>query len=360
MLVKFKEDLPYLKNINSQSLQESVLHLGKAYDLFFNKIGRYPRLKSKKHGHQSFSVPQHFKLAGNKAFIPKMKTGILMVQHRPLGGMPNSLTISRTPTGKYFISVRCEIEVKPLISSNSIVGVDLGVSRLATISDGSIVINPKFMKHSKECLSRAQRSFSRKRNGGKNRLKDKLRVAKIHEHIAAKRADYLHKVSRKLVNENQVICLENLNVAGMLKNHCLASVIQDAGIGELKRQIMYKSEEAGRTVVESSRWFASSKTCFDCGYINRDLKLSDRSWECSNCLTTHDRDINAAKNLKKDGIAGLCENRPRKEVKRLPRPWVRTGGLGASRPARDLTSTVAISQQAKSLKQETVGASAND
>jgi putative transposase len=336
-LVPFKKQFPFLEEMNSQALQQAVLNLGKAYARFFKKMGGYPTFKSKHDGHQSFSVPQHFELAGNKVFIPKLETGIPMVQHRALGGTPKSLTISRTPTGKYFVSVLCEVAAKPLPTTDAVVGVDVGVSRLAVTSDGGVIQNPKFMQRSLRALARAQRSLCRKRKGGKNRAKAKMKVAKLHEHVAAQRADYLHKVSRRLVDENQVICLEDLSIAGMLRNHCLARVIQDAGLGELERQVLYKSEDGARTVTRSSRWFASSKICHVCGCVNHDLQLSDRMWTCPECGTVHARDFNASQNLKQDGIAGLCENQASVKVpKRLPSPYRRrTVGLGESHAARD-------------------------
>jgi len=361
-LVEFKEQFPFLKEMNSQSLQRSVLDLGKAYDRFFTKLGKYPRFKSKKNGHQSFSVPQNFRLTGNKLFIPKLKTGIPMVQHRPLGGPSKSLTISKTPSGKYFVSVLCEAEGKPHKIVDKVVGLDGGIKTLLKSSDGKHTPNPRFMKHARKSLARAQRSLSRKRKDGKNRAKAKLRVARLHEHVANQRRDYLHKTSRRVVDDNQVICLEDLFVAGMMRNHCLGAALADTGLGELKRQVLYKASDAGRRVVELSRWYASSKTCSVCKCVNHSLTLSDRTWTCANCGVLHDRDDNAAQNLKQEGIAGLRENlKVSKPSKRLPLSFKgRRTGAALSSPARETASTQHTrAEQAGSLKQEAIRVSSN-
>lgn len=358
-LIPLKSQYPWLKDINAQALQIAVHNLGTAFDRFYKNLGSHPRFKKKNDRNQSFSVPQNFELCGNKLFIPKLKDGIKMVQHRPLNGKPKSLTISKVPSGKYYVSVICELEdPKTLPKIEVTIGADVGVSRLVTTSHGEIIDNPRFGEKSKKALRRSQRALSRKRKGSKNWNKSRLRVAKLHEHVSCQRADYLHKVSKRLIEENQFICLEDLNVAGMLRNHKLARVIADAGLGELKRQILYKAEDAGRTVVEADRWFASSKICSVCGYLHQDLELSDRYWTCPVCGTVHDRDVNAAKNLEQEGIrqlngiAGLCENLPRTRGKRLPAPWSRrSSGLDPG-PER-------LGARGQSLKQESIGSVLN-
>lgn len=299
-LRSLKSEYLWLKEVNSQSLQESVLNLDKAYKRFFKKLANYPRFK-KKGNKQSFAVPQHFSIETGRVNIPKLVDGIKFKQHRGLIGIPKSLTISKTPSAKYFVSIVCECEIEKLPPIKQEVGVDLGLTHFATLSTGEKIEHPKVLKRSARQLARLQRSLSRKQKGSNNRLKAKLLVARIHEKIANQRKDFLHKLSSRLINENQVICIEDLNVRGMVKNRCLAKAISDSGWSEVVRQLHYKSDWYGRTVKQIPRFYPSSKECNVCYFVYAGLTLSQRVWTCPNCGTIHDRDDNATKVIKRVG-----------------------------------------------------------
>lgn len=299
--LKKEKDFEWLNEVNSQSLQASLRNLDNAFTNFFRKQNKFPNFKSKKYNKNSFQIPQHLKLS-NKLDIPKIK-GIKIKQHRKLEGKIKTATVSKTSTGKYYISILVEqnkdLPKKDKIKYKTTIGADLGIKTFATISDGRKIDNPKYLKKSERKLKRQQRWLSRKVKGGNNRKKQIKKVGLIHEKINNQRSDFLHKFSYELTHEKQVssIAIEDLNVKGMIRNHCLAQAITDASWGEFRRQLKYKTEWYGKNLLVIGRFEASSKTC-SCGYVNQKLKLSDREWICKECGVKHDRDILAANNIK--------------------------------------------------------------
>jgi len=313
-LLKKQDDYKWLKEVNSQSLQEAALNLEKSYKRFFDKSIKagYPSFK-KKGNRESFSVPQHFSVdvQHNKIFIPKLKTGIKTVFHRSLKQVEKmcAITISMTPSGRYYASISVEEVVrhnKPVSKvarTTKTVGIDLGIKDFLIESNGAKINAPKCLRKSEHKLAKAQRRLSRKQKGSLNYKKQRLRVAALYEKVANQRKDFLHKESKRIVSENQVIYLETLNVKGMMKNRHLSKAISDCGWSEFVRQLKYKAHWNGSIIVQIGQWEPSSKLCSTkgCDYKHDTLKLSDREWTCPQCNTTHDRDINAAKNIEQIG-----------------------------------------------------------
>ena len=301
-ILKKEKGFEWLNEVNSQTLQMSLRNLDNAFNGFFRKQNKFPNFKSKKNNINSFQIPQNLKLS-KKLDIPKIK-GIRIKQHRKLEGKIKTSTISKTPTGKYFISILVEQDndfpTKKKTKEKTTIGIDLGIKIFATISDGRKIENPKFLKNSLRKLKRQQRWLSRKQKGSNNRKKQINTVSLIHEKIANQRKDFLHKFSFQLTHENQVntIAIEDLNVKGMIKNHCLAQSISDVSWGEFRRQLEYKCDWYGKNLLVIGRFEPSSKMC-SCGKVNNDLKLSDREWTCKFCGVKHDRDVLAANNIKK-------------------------------------------------------------
>lgn len=316
-LKDLKNDLEWLKEVNSQSLQVALMNLDAAYLRFFKGQNNFPKYKSKNRGKQTFKVPQNVKVEGNKLIIPKFREGINIVLHRSTKGTIKQATISRTRTGKYFVSILCETgedcKPKPKVTESNTIGVDLGIKDFAITSEGEVFDNPKYLRKAQYKLKYIQRKYSKHR--GK---RTKYKLAKIHEKVANQRKDFLHKVSTKLIRENQSIALENLNVSGMLKNHRLAQAISDVSWSEFNRMIEYKSEWYGVNILRIGRFEPSSKTCNSCGGINKDLKLSDRTWTCNSCGATHDRDILAACNIKSFALKNFSVGRRVKNRGELP------------------------------------------
>ena len=308
-LVKMKKQKGYqwLNEVNSQSLQMALRNLDNAFTNFFRKQNKFPHFKSKKKNKQSFQIPQHLKLNDKLSIlkIPNIKIKL----KRKLEGKVKTATVSKTSTSKYFISILVEqnkeLLLKPEIMEESTVGVDFGIKTFATISDGRKIENPKFLSKSLRQLKRQQRWLSRKAKNSNNRNRQRLKVALISEKISNQRSDFLHKFSYELTHENQVksIAIENLNISGMIKNHYLARAIQDIGWGEVRRQLLYKCDWYGRNLLIIGRFEPSSKTC-SCGYINQNLKLSDREWTCPECKIRHDRDLLASQNIKRFALIG--------------------------------------------------------
>ena len=303
-LVEFKKqkDFNWLNEVNSQSLQMSLRNLDNAFTNFFRKQNKFPNFKSKKHNINSFQIPQHLKLL-DKLDIPKIK-GIKIKQHRELEGRIKTATISKTPTGKYFVSILVEqnkeLPKKLKIKEKTTIGIDLGIKTFATISDGRKIENPKFLKNSLKKLKKQQRWLSRKIKGSNNRKKQIQKISLLYEKITNQRLDFLHNFSWQLTHENQVdsIAIEDLNVKGMIKNHCLAQAISDVSWSEFRRQMEYKCDWYGKNLLVIGRFEPSSKMC-SCGYMNKELTLANREWTCKECGTTHDRDILAANNIKR-------------------------------------------------------------
>ena len=296
--LKKEEIYSWLKDINSQSLQSSLSHLDLAFKRFFKKVGGFPVFHKKSYG-GSFSVPQHFKIEDNKIFIPKFKA-IKFIKHREIEGDIRHLTISKAASGKFFVSIVVKTCIEELPKSKYIVGIDLGIKDFAITSDAKIIENPKILKKKLKKLEFLQRQLAKIRFKNRKRVVRRQRVALCHERIFNKRSDFLHKVSSELISENQVIALEDLNVKGMVKNHCLAQAIQDASWSKLVGMLKYKADWYGRDLVFVDRFFPSSKLCSNCGVKNDDLTLADREWTCSSCNSKHHRDFNAALNIKNE------------------------------------------------------------
>ena len=317
-LVDLKDELPWLKELNSQSLQQAITNLDKAYTAFFKGQNSFPNFKKKTNG-GSFNIPQRVMVENGKLVIPKFtkKNGIDIILHRELKGEIRQATISRTPTGKYFVSILCETgeqnKVKPKIKEETSVGIDLGIKDFAITSNGEIFSNPKYLRKVQNKLKYVQSKYSK--NKGK---KTKQKLGKLHEKVTNKRKDFLHKVSTKLIRENQTICLENLNVSGMIKNHNLAQAISDVSWSTFVNMLEYKAEWYGTNILRIGRFEPSSKTCSNCGNINKELTLKDREWTCVKCNTTHDRDVNAAINIKNFSLRNILSGTDRKNHDELP------------------------------------------
>ena len=300
----------FLKEVNSQSLQSTAINLGKARKKFFDKEGGYPKLK-KKNGRQSFEVPQNFLLKKTKRgkyylIISKLKSSIKIKVHREIPGEIRHIVISMDPDGRYYASINYREKKDIIISSDTdksekTAGYDLGVGDLYVDDEGKKTEAPRYYRKAEKKLSKEQRKHSRKKKGSKNKEKARLKVAKTHSKIKNKRRDFIHKQSNKIVNKNQVIYFETLNVKGMMRNHCLAKSVVDAMLGELIRQVKYKARWRNKKLIQIGRFEPSSKLCSNCGFKNNDLKLHHRVWKCKECGTLHDRDVNAAKNIKKIG-----------------------------------------------------------
>lgn len=301
--LKKQEATAWLKEVNAQSLQFALRSLDAAYTNFFQKRAKFPSFKSK-HTKNSFTVPQHVSIAGGRLFFHKFKEGIKCRVHREITGKVGKATISKTPSGKYFVSVFTEEEyVTPVKKSGKAVGVDMGLKDLLITSDGEIFKNNRNTKRYERKLAKAQQHLSRKKKGSRGFENQKLKVARIHEKIANSRADYLHKCSISLVRRYDTICIEDLNVKGMERNHRLAKSITDASWGNFVSMLTYKAEWNGKKIVKVDRYFPSSQTCNVCGYVNKQTKdLSVREWECPVCHTHHNRDVNAAINILRFGI----------------------------------------------------------
>lgn len=304
--LKKKDETVWLKEVNSQSLQFALRCLDTAFKNFFSGQAKFPNFKSKKNKN-TFTVPQCTVIKENKLYIPKFSEGIKINVHREIKGEIGKCTLSKTPTGKYFVSILSEEQYIPKEKTGLICGIDLGLKDFAVTSDGIKFKNNKNTKKYAKKLKRAQQHLSRKKKGSKgnkssNRYeKQRLKVAKIHEKITNSRMDNLHMISHQLVSEYDVICLEDLNVKGMVKNHKLAKHISDASWGNFVKLLEYKADWNDKEIIKINRFYPSSKTCHECGCINQNLKLKDRIWVCQNGHIL-DRDLNAAKNILKEGL----------------------------------------------------------
>ena len=303
--MKKQEEFSWLKDVSLHSLQLSLKNLESAYSNFFKKRANFPKFKKKSHA-QSYNIDNlTLYIKGDRVFIPKVRGGVKIMEHRPLEGKILNGTIFKTADGKYFILIAVEKEIKKLDENSNKIGLDLGIKDFAAISDGSKISNPHFKKKEVKKLKKLQRALSRKKKDSRRREKCRIKLARLNASINNKKNDFLHKLSSKLINENQVICLEDLNVKGMVKNHRLAESISECSWYEFVRQLEYKGRWYGRTIIKIDRFFPSSKTCSNCGFIKESLNLSERKWTCSKCGTNHDRDLNAAKNILKQGLNSL-------------------------------------------------------
>ena len=328
MRSELKSKNEWLKEVNSQSLQSALRNLDTAYSKFFKnpKAVGFPKYKSRKNK-QSFQCPQHCSVNFNSSTIsiPKAKN-IPAILHRKFAGKIKTVTISMNPSGRYFASVLVETNITELsvseIREENTIGIDLGVKEHAVCSDGRIFDNPKNLAHSLELLRRRQRQLSRKQKGSANRDKARIKLARIQERISNQRKDYIHKVTSILTHDSQVytICIEDLNVKGMQQNRKLARNISDASFGMFRSILEYKCRWYGINLISIDRFAPSSKTCSKCGYVYDGLTLSNRRWQCPQCGSIHDRDLNAACNIKNFGLKALPVERG--EVKPVDCPIV--------------------------------------
>lgn len=302
--LKKAEETKWLSEVNSLSLQASLLDLDMAFTRFFKEKKGFPKFKSKHDSRQSFQVPQNTEVdyESKRVFLPKFKEGIKCKFDRHFSGKIKTSTVSRTPTGKYFISILVETEDtipnKAPIDENKAVGVDLGIKTFAILSDGTEIQNPKYLKKALKKLKRLQRSVSRKKKGSNSRKKAVKLLARQYEKVANKRKDFLHKTSKYLIDHYETICLETLSASNMVKNRRLAQALSDISIGTFNAYMDYKAEWYGKNIIRIGRFEPSSKMC-SCGYVYRGLKLSDRVWTCPACGSVNQRDLLAAQNIKK-------------------------------------------------------------
>lgn len=309
-LPKLKQEFEWLKEADAQVLQQALQNLSRAFENFFTKRGRYPRFKNK-HGRQAIQYPQRVRIAGARIYLPKVGW-VRCVVHREIIGKFKTVTVSRNACGQFQASILTDDGVDlPVISiDGKAIGIDVGLAHLAVTSDGSKFDNPRHLRRATRNLKRKQRNLTRKRKGSNGRNKARQLVARVHERVACARKDYLHKVSRRLVNENQVIVVEDLHVKGMMRNHSLARAVGDAGWGMLTGFLEYKAARAGKAFVRCSRWYPSSKACSRCGSICENMPLDVRAWTCAHCDAHHDRDINAARNIRDEGLRMLAGGTP--------------------------------------------------
>lgn len=299
----------WLNEVSCVPVQQSLRHLQTAFVNFFAKRTEYPTFKSK-HGKQSAEyTASAFKWNGRTLSLAKMREPLNIRWSRaiPKAAKVTTCTVSKDTAGRYFVSMLCDDAVAPKTKAEGQVGIDLGLTHFVILSTGEKIASPKAFRKNESKLAKLQRRMAHKRDKTtKNRAKAKLKVARLHAKIDDTRKDFLHKLSTRLINENQVIAVETLAVSNMQKNHCLAKSIADASWSEFVRQLEYKAKWYGRTLVGIDRWYPSSKRCNDCGYIAAKMGLEIREWVCPECGVSHDRDINAARNILTAGLAGLA------------------------------------------------------
>ncbi|MEJ6080774.1 transposase [Vibrio sp. 1-Bac 57] len=307
-LVILKEEFPFLEEISSVLFQQALRDQAQGFKNFFEGRAQYPQFK-KRNRRQSFRLTKAaFRLKEDELYIAKSKEPLNVVWSRALPSAPTSITISKDCAGRYFVSLLCEFEPKFKPISAKLTGFDLGLTHLLIDSDGNKYDNPRYTLKYQVKLAYLQRKYAKKKKGSMNREKFRLKIARLHAKIADCRTDNLHQLSTQLVNENQVICVESLAVKNMVKNRKLAKHIADASWGEFTRQLVYKGDWLGRSVIEIDQWLPSSKACSTtgCDFNHKKLPLNARHWTCPVCGAVHDRDVNAAINIKAAGLAVLA------------------------------------------------------
>jgi putative transposase len=302
---KKQEDLQFLNEVSSVPLQQSLRHLQTAFTNFFAVRAKYPNFKKKHHGGNAEFTKAAFKWKDSKVYLAKCSQplDIRWSRHIPEGVEPSTITVKLSPSGRWTVSLLVDVVIETLPESPHQIGLDLGINSLMALSNGEKIANPQTFKAKRRKLRQAQKALSRKKKGSNNRHKARLKVAKVHAEISDARQDFLHKLTTRLVRENQLIAVEDLSVKNLVKNHKLALSISDAAWGEAIRQLEYKCAWYGRNFVKIDRWFPSSKRCSNCGYIIDNLPLNIREWDCPKCSVHHDRDENAGKNILAAGLA---------------------------------------------------------
>ncbi len=307
MLTEWKkqEDLQFLNEVSCVPLQQGLRHLQAAFSNFFGGQAKYPNFKKKNNGGNAEFTKSAFKWKDGKVFLAKCSEPLAIRWSRqlPEGAKPSTITVKLSPSGRWTVSLFVDVEIEPLPKSPNQIGLDLGITSLVALSTGEKIANPNGFKSKRAKLRKAQKALIRKQKGSNNRHKARLKVAKVYAEISNARNDFLHKLTTRLVRENQTIAVEDLAVKNMARNRKLALAISDASWGELTRQLEYKCNWYGRTFVKIDRWFPSSKRCGHCSHIVDQLPLNIREWNCPKCSTHHDRDVNAAKNILAAGLA---------------------------------------------------------
>ena len=308
LLSDLKDEHPFLREVSSVALQQSLRHLEGAFQGFYKKKARFPNFKKRSHKQSASFMRNAFTYENGNIILAKMKTPLNICYSRTFEGNPSSITISKTVTEEYYISFLVEEDIKPLPKVEKSVGVDLGITHVFVTSDGKKQLPSKALEKALKKLKRRQRALSKKKKGSANRTKARKKVAALSQKVKNKRLDAIHKMTTTLVYENQVICVEDLSVKNMMKNRKLSQKIGDAGWGMFTRCLEYKCDWYQRQFVQVGRFFPSSKQCHSCKTLRRNLSLKDRVWTCSECNTLHDRDINAAKNIKEEGFRLMNQN----------------------------------------------------
>ncbi len=306
MLPALKKEHPWLSDVSSVPVQQSLRHLDRAYKNFFEGRAKYPTFKKRRNTQSATYASNAFTTGSDgQLTLAKMDEPLAITFHRafPQDCKPSSVTVSKDCADRYFVSMLFEEEIDPLPVTDAQVGLDLGLKSMVILSTGEAVGNPTFYAKDEKRLAKAQRRHAKKKKGSKNREKARRKVARVHARINDRRRDYQHKLSTRIVHENQVICVESLAIKNMVKNHCLAKSIHDVGWGEFVRQLEYKSQWYGRTLIKIDRWYPSSKTCYACRHVVEDLPLDVREWVCPKCGVWHDRDINASLNILAEGLS---------------------------------------------------------
>lgn len=325
---KKADELAFLTEVSSVPLQQSLRHLQAAFGNFFAKRAKYPRFKSRKKSRASAEYTRSgFKFRDGQLTLAKMSAPLDIRWSRPLpeGAVPTTVTVSRDSAGRWFVSMLCDDLIPPAPATTNAVGIDAGITSLVTLSTGEKITNPRHERRDRARLAKAQRELSRKAKGSANRGKARVKVAKVYARITDRRRDHLHKLTTRLVRENQTVVIEDLTVRNMVKNHSLARAISDAAWREMRTMLEYKCAWYGRDLVVIDRWFPSSKLCGTCGTVAEKMPLNVREWTCD-CGTVHDRDVNAARNIKAAGLAAsACGDgvRPQRESSRTGRSSVK-------------------------------------
>lgn len=300
---KKSDDLAFLNEVSSVPLQQTLRHQQAAFASFFGKRARYPRFKSRKKSRASAEYTRSgFRWRDGQLTLAKMTDPLDIRWSRDLPGEPSTVTVSRDPAGRWFVSLLVETTVETLPRTDTTVGVDVGLTSLAALSTGEKITNPRHERRDRHRLARAQRNLARKTKGSNNREKARRKVARVHARITDRRTDFLHKLSTRLIRENQAVAIEDLTVRNMVANHSLARSISDASWRRFRTMLEYKADWYGRDLMVVDRWYPSTRICSECGALHDKLPLTVREWTCL-CGVTHDRDVNAARNILAAGLA---------------------------------------------------------